>query len=137
MRDRVGWLARAPLQIMANAIDLKSKLESFDETWSPRIIGEANGQYVKLARCEGALEWHSHEGEDEVFLCLEGRLVLELRDREIVLEPGQLFIVRRGVEHRPRAEPRAAVLLFEPTQTEHLGGGGDPREVGIDDQERI
>jgi len=137
VRDGVGWLAREPLRIMANAIDLKSKLESFDETWSPRIIGEANGQYVKLARCEGALEWHSHEGEDEVFLCLEGRLVLELRDREIVLEPGQLFIVRRGVEHRPRAEPRAAVLLFEPTQTEHLGGGGDPREVGIDDQERI
>ena len=122
---------------MANAIDLKSKLESFDETWSPRIIGEANGQYLKLARCEGALEWHSHEGEDEVFLCLEGRLVLELRDREVALEAGQLFIVRRGVEHRPRAEPRAAVLLFEPTETQHMGGEGGPREVGVEDQERI
>lgn len=122
---------------MANAIDLKSKLESFDETWSPRIIGEANGQYLKLARCEGTLEWHSHEGEDEVFLCLEGRLVLELRDREVVLEAGQLFVVRRGTEHRPRAEPRASVLLFEPTETQHLGGEGGSREVGVEDQERI
>ena len=122
---------------MANAIDLKSKLDSFDETWSPRIIGEANDQYLKLARCEGTLEWHSHEAEDEVFLCLEGRLVLELRDREVVLEAGQLFVVRRGTEHRPRAEPRAAVLLFEPTETQHMGGEGGPREVGVEDQERI
>jgi mannose-6-phosphate isomerase-like protein (cupin superfamily) len=122
---------------MANAIDLKSKLASFDETWSPRIIGEANGQYLKLARCEGTLEWHSHEEEDEVFLCIEGRLVLELRDGEVALDPGQLFIVRRGVEHRPRAEPRAAVLLFEPTQTQHLGGEGGSREVGVEDQKRI
>ena len=122
---------------MANAIDLKSKLETFDETWSPRIIGEANGQYLKLARCEGALEWHSHEAEDEVFLCLEGRFVLELRDRDVVLEPGQLFIVRRGIEHRPRAEPRAAVLLFEPTQTQHLGKEGGARGVDVEDQERI
>ena len=124
-------------ETMANAIDLKSKLEAFDDTWSPRIIGEANGQYLKLARCEGVLEWHSHEGEDEVFLCLEGRFVLELRDRDVVLEPGQLFIVRRGVEHRPRAEPRAAVLLFEPIQTQHLGKEGGARAVDVEDQERI
>jgi mannose-6-phosphate isomerase-like protein (cupin superfamily) len=115
-------------------IDLAAKLRSFDELWSPRIIGEANGQYLKLAKGEGTLEWHSHEHEDEVFLCLEGRLVLELREREVVLEPGQLFIVPKGVEHRPRAEPRASVLLFEPKQTRHLGEGEDPRAVAVEDQ---
>jgi mannose-6-phosphate isomerase-like protein (cupin superfamily) len=122
---------------MTDSIDLTSKLASFEDTWHPRIIGEANGQYLKLAHCEGTLEWHAHEGEDEVFLCLEGRLVLELRDREVALEPGQLFVVPRGVEHRPRAEPRAAVLLFEPSQTLHLGGDGGAREVAIEDQEWI
>ena len=122
---------------MPETIDLKSKLSSFEDTWHPRIIGEANGQYLKLAHCEGTLEWHSHDNEDEVFLCIDGRLVLELRDREITLEAGQLFVVPRGVEHRPRAEPRASVLLFEPKQTEHLGGSGGPREVTVDDQEWI
>ena len=122
---------------MPETIDLKSKFSSFEDTWHPRIIGEANGQYLKLAHCEGTLEWHSHDNEDEVFLCIDGRLVLELRDREITLEAGQLFVVPRGVEHRPRAEPRASVLLFEPKQTEHLGGSGGPREVTVDDQEWI
>ena len=122
---------------MREAIDLKSKLAAFSDPWRPRIIGEANGQYLKLARAEGVLEWHSHQEEDEVFLCLEGRLVLEMRDQEVVLEPGQLFIVPRGVEHRPRAEPSAAILLFEPSQTLHLGGDGGPRAVEVEDQEWI
>lgn len=122
---------------MSDAIDLKSKLAAFDEPWSPRIIAEANGQYLKLAHGEGTLEWHSHAEEDEVFLCLEGRLVLELRDREVALEAGQLFVVPSGVEHRPRAEPRASVLLFEPKQTRHLGAEEGPRAVAVEDQEWI
>jgi mannose-6-phosphate isomerase-like protein (cupin superfamily) len=92
---------------MNDVIDLKTKLEAFSDTWHPRIIGEANGQYLKLAHGEGTLEWHSHEGEDEVFLCLEGRIVLEMRDREVALEPGQ---------------------------TRHLGGEGGAREISIDEQ---
>lgn len=122
---------------MTDTIDLKTKLASFSDTWHPRVIGEANGQLLKIAHCEGTLEWHSHEEEDEVFLCLEGKLVLELRDREVVLEPGQLFVVPRGVEHCPRAEPRASILLFEPGRTQHLGGQGGDREVAIKDQKRI
>lgn len=120
-----------------DTIDLASKLATFTDTWHPRIIGEANGQYLKLAHCSGSLEWHSHQGEDEVFLCVAGRLVIELRDREVALEPGQLFVVPRGVEHRPRAEPTASVLLFEPCDTQHLGGTGGSREVAIEDQSRI
>ena len=119
---------------MHDVIDLEEKLNRFDDLWHPRIIGEANGQYLKLAHGEGSLEWHRHEHEDEVFLCLRGRLVLEMRDREVVLEPGQLFMMPRGVEHRPRAEPRASVLLFEPGQTRHLGGEGGAREVSIEEQ---
>ncbi len=122
---------------MNDVIDLKTKLGAFADTWHPRIIGEANGQYLKLAHGEGTLEWHSHEDEDEVFLCLEGRIVLEMRDREVALEPGQLFVMPRGVEHRPRAEPTASVLLFEPGETRHLGGTGGSREVEIENQEWI
>ena len=122
---------------MNDMIDLSSKLASFSDAWHPRIIGEANGQYLKLAHGEGTLEWHSHENEDEVFLCLEGRLVLEMRDREVALEAGQLFVMPRGVAHRPRAEPRASVLLFEPGETRHLGGEGGAREVSIDEQSWI
>ena len=119
---------------MTSAIDLVSKLSSFDDTWHPRVIGEANGQYIKLAHCEGALEWHSHEDQDEVFLCLAGRLILEFQDREVTLEPGQLFVVPRGLQHRPRADPKASVLLFEPKETLHLGGEGGSREISIQDQ---
>ncbi len=116
-------------------VDLAAKLILLREAWSPRPVAEANGQLLKLARGEGTLEWHRHEGEDEVFLCLEGRLVLELRDREVPLGPGQLFVVPRGVEHRPRAEPSASFLLFEPRATRHLGGTGGEREVAVGDQE--
>ena len=122
---------------MSDVIDLKTKLDAFNDIWSPRIIGEANGQYLKLAKGEGELEWHAHADEDEVFICLEGRFVLELRDREIVLEPGQLFIVPRGVEHKPRAEPTASVLLFEPKATLHLGKDGGDRAVAVSDQQKI
>lgn len=122
---------------MNDVIDLRRKLDSFKDIWSPRIIAEANGQLLKLAHGEGTLEWHRHEEEDEVFLCLEGRLVLEMRDREVVLEPGQIFVMPRNVEHRPRAEPRASVLLFEPGATRHLGGTGGDREVPVEDQPRI
>lgn len=122
---------------MTRGIDLTEKLALVDQLWSPRVIGEANGQLLKLAKGEGTLEWHSHQDEDEVFLCLEGRLVLEFRDGEVSLDPGQLCVVPRGVEHRPRAEPHAAILLFEPKATEHLGGTGGDREVPIDDQQWI
>ncbi|HBF22845.1 MAG TPA: cupin domain-containing protein [Planctomycetes bacterium] len=122
---------------MTEAIDLKTKLSVFEDAWHPRIIGEANGQYLKLAKAEGHLEWHTHEEEDEVFLCLEGCLVLEMRDSEVTLEPGQLFVMPRGVEHRPRAEPTASILLLEPKQTQHLGKHGGPRAIDVEEQEWI
>lgn len=115
--------------------NLSQKLTLFDEYWTPKIVAELNGQQVKLAKLKGELVWHSHEEEDELFLVLHGRLTLRLRDREVVLDEGDCFVVPRGVEHLPIAEPEAHVLLFEPASTRHTGEVRDERTV--DRQEQI
>jgi len=114
---------------------LSEKLALFDEYWTPKIVAELNGQQVKLAKLKGELVWHSHEEEDELFLVLHGRLTLRLRDRDVVLDEGDCFVVPRGVEHLPVAEPEAHVLLFEPATTLHTGEVRDERTV--DRQEHI
>ena len=90
-------------------------------TWRPRLVATLNGQEVKLAKLEGAFVWHKHDEEDELFLCVEGRLRIEMRERSVELEPGELFVVPKGVEHRPVAEPTASVLLFEPAGVRNTG----------------
>jgi len=110
-------------------VNLADKLSLFSEHWIPRIVGELNGQQVKLAKLEGEFVWHHHESEDELFLVLKGRLVIELRDREIALEPGEFFIVPRGVEHRPVASEEVHVLLFEPASTRNTGNLVNERTV--------
>jgi mannose-6-phosphate isomerase-like protein (cupin superfamily) len=102
-------------------VDLREKLALIDEIWGPRIVAELNGQHVKLAKLEGEFVWHRHAEEDELFLVLEGRLAIHLRDRVVELEPGQMFVVPRGVEHKPVAEGVAEVLLFEPASTRNTG----------------
>ena len=118
-----------PLPTPMDKVNLKAKLRLFEEQWSPKIVGELNGQYVKLAKLEGEFDWHSHQHEDELFLVVEGRIVIHLRDREVPLEAGELFIVPRGVEHRPVAEREASVLLFEPTSTLNTGDVRSERTV--------
>jgi mannose-6-phosphate isomerase-like protein (cupin superfamily) len=110
-----------------NKVNLARAFESFDETWSPRIAAELNGQQVKLAKLEGEFVWHRHDREDELFLVIEGRLCIELRDREVWLEAGELFVVPRGVEHRPVAPVPTQVLLFEPAATRNTGEQGGER----------
>ncbi|UCG86401.1 MAG: cupin domain-containing protein [Gemmatimonadota bacterium] len=102
-------------------VNLAEKLTLFSEHWSPRVVGELNGQYVKLAKVLGEFEWHKHPNEDELFLVLAGCLVIKLRDRDVWLEPGEFFIVPRGVEHKPVADREAHVLLFEPVSTLNTG----------------
>ena len=102
-------------------IDLAKKLDSFQDTWSPKIIAGLNGQEVKLARLEGDFEWHSHPGEDELFLVLEGRFTMEFRDRRVEMGVGQMIVVPRGVEHRPVAAESCSVLLFEPAGVINTG----------------
>jgi mannose-6-phosphate isomerase-like protein (cupin superfamily) len=111
---------------MHQKVNLVSKLGLFNETWTPKIIGELNGQQVKLAKLEGELTWHAHADEDELFLVLEGKLLIQLRDQhghqsEVSLEQGDMYIVPRGVEHNPVASEGASVLLFEPASTKHTG----------------
>lgn len=110
-------------------VNLADKLSRFSEHWSPRIVGELNGQQVKLAKLEGEFVWHHHENEDELFLVLKGRLVIQLRDREITLDPGEFFIVPKGVEHRPVASQEVHVLLFEPASTRNTGHVVNERTV--------
>jgi len=102
-------------------VNLQAKLALFSEHWRPRIVGELNGQQVKLAKLQGTFDWHHHEHEDELFLVLKGVLLLRLRDREIVLNEGEFFIVPRGIEHQPVAEDEAHVLFFEPASTLNTG----------------
>jgi mannose-6-phosphate isomerase-like protein (cupin superfamily) len=111
-------------------VNLKQKLGLLDAYWSPRIVGELNGQHVRLAKLKGEFMWHRHEHEDELFLVLDGSLTIRLRDRDIDLDVGELFIVPRGVEHLPVARPEAHVLLFEPTATVNTGTEVNERTVG-------
>ena len=113
-------------------IDLAEKLALVREPWRPRIVAELNGQHVRLARLEGEFVWHRHADEDELFLVLEGRLRILLRDGEIELGPGQLAVVPRGVEHKPVAEPACAVLLFEPAATVNTGDSGGERTAAAE-----
>lgn len=102
-------------------INLAEKLSSFTDHWQPRIVGELNGQHVKVVKLQGEFVWHHHETADELFLVLKGAMTIQLRDRDVPLAAGEFFIVPRGVEHRPVAAEEAHVLLFEPAGTLNTG----------------
>jgi mannose-6-phosphate isomerase-like protein (cupin superfamily) len=114
---------------------IADKLAQFTAHWQPKIIGDLNGQQVKLAKFKGAFDWHHHENEDELFLVLRGRFRMELRDRTIELGEGEMLIVPRGVEHRPVADEECAVMLFEPAST--LNTGNVRTEKTLDQLERL
>lgn len=102
-------------------VNIQEKLSVFSEYWSPKIVGELNGQYVKLAKLKGEFIWHKHEQEDELFFVLKGILKMEYRDRTEVINENEFIIVSHGVEHRPVAEEEVAVMLFEPVSTLNTG----------------
>jgi len=110
-------------------VNLAEKLSRISGAWRPAIIGELNGQHVKLVRFRGAFVWHRHSEADEMFLVLSGRLDIELRERTVPLSTGEMYIVPRGVEHRPVAREEAEVLLFEPAGTVNTGDVRDERTV--------
>ncbi len=116
--------APAPL---VDKVNLAQKLALFSEPWSPKIVGELNGQHVKLVKLQGPFVWHHHEAEDELFLVLHGQLRMELRERTVDVGPGEFIIIPRGVEHRPVAEAEVHVLLFEPASTLNTGNVRDER----------
>jgi mannose-6-phosphate isomerase-like protein (cupin superfamily) len=102
-------------------IDLAAKVAQIDEFWSPRIVGYFNDCKLQLVKVKGEFVWHSHPETDDFFLVVAGRLTIELRDGEVVLEPGQMFVVPCGIEHRPRADEETHVLLIEPRGTPNTG----------------
>lgn len=106
---------------MGPKVNLKEKLSLFSAHWTPKIVGELNGQYVKLAKLKGEMVWHDHADEDEMFLVIKGSMTLHFRDSKVELHEGEMFIVPRGVEHLPVAEQECHVLLFEPKSTAHTG----------------
>lgn len=112
------------------AVNLTQKLSLFHDYWSPRIVGELNDSYVKLAKLRGEFVWHQHEAEDELFLVVEGRLLIKLRDRDLWLDAGEFAIIPKGVEHMPVAEEEVHVLLLEPKSTVNTGNVRSDRTVG-------
>lgn len=102
-------------------INIGEKLSLFHDYWNPRIIGELNGQQVKLTKLKGEFIWHSHENEDELFYILKGSLRMEFRDRVEIINEGEMIIVPRGVEHKPVAEEEVQLMLFEPASTVNTG----------------
>ena len=112
---------------MDDKVNLAAKLAGFDEHFSPRIVAEFNGLKVEVVKAKGEFVWHTHPDTDDFFLVLEGRLTIQLRDRAVELGPGELFVVPRGVEHCPRADEEAHVLLIEPLGTPNTGDAGGER----------
>lgn len=110
-------------------VSLAQKFAAIDDHWNPRIIGELNGQHVKIAKIHGAFDWHHHENEDELFLVHRGVFRMEFRDHTVLLAPGDMLIVPRGVEHRPVADEEAEIVMFEPAGTLNTGNVVSDRTV--------
>lgn len=121
--------------LLMEKVNLSQQFDSISKYWSPRIVGELNGQHVKLAKFKGEFVWHHHEAEDEMFLVVKGRLALHLRDGVVQLSEGEFFVVPRGVEHKPVAGEEVHALLFEPAST--LNTGNVRNERTIDNPERL
>jgi len=113
-------------------ISLRDKFEKFHETFSPKVIARMNDYEFKLARVDGEFVWHSHADTDETFLVIDGTLVIELRDGAVSLSAGEMFVVPRGVEHRPRASAECKIMLIEPAGTVNTGDAGGDRTAPND-----
>jgi mannose-6-phosphate isomerase-like protein (cupin superfamily) len=116
-------------------IDVAAELQQVDAHWTPRVVGRVNDQYIKVAKLLGELVWHAHDQEDEMFLVVSGRLRIQLEgDEEVVLDPGQFYVVPRGVRHNPVAESEVQIVLIETVTTAHTGDVVSERSVPIDQQ---
>lgn len=112
-----------------DVVNIAQKFSLFQEYWSPRIAGELNDSYIKLARLKGEFVWHHHENEDELFLVVKGRLLIKLRSGDLWLNEGEFVVIPKGVEHCPVAEEEVHVLLLEPKSTVNTGNIENERTV--------
>ena len=119
---------------MLNVVDIEAQFASVTEYWSPRVIGQVNDQYVKVAKLKGEFVWHAHDREDELFLVIRGRLRIQLEDGEVVLEQGQFVVMPKGVRHNPVADEECWVMLVETMTTRHTGDVETERTRSIEEQ---
>jgi mannose-6-phosphate isomerase-like protein (cupin superfamily) len=114
-----------------SAINLAQKLATFSEHWQPRVVAQLNGHDIMVVKVKGEFVWHKHDDTDDFFLVLAGRITIRMRDRDVTLGPGEVFVVPKGVEHCPVAEEEAHVLLIEPTGTPNTGNAATaaPRRI--------
>ena len=110
-------------------VNIAEKLRQFEEHWQPKIVGELNDSYVKLVKFQGEFVWHHHDAEDELFLIVKGSMRMRLRDRDLMVRPGEFVIIPRGIEHMPVADEETHVLLFEPKTTLNTGNVSNERTV--------
>ena len=138
MRPRaLGTLAQVIVPGAAQPVDVAEALAGVTEHWTPRVVAQVNDQYVKVAKLLGELVWHAHDQEDELFLVVFGRLRIQLEDRpEVVLGPGQCFVVPKGVRHNPVADEEVGIVLVETVTTAHTGSEQTDRTVPIEQQLR-
>ena len=120
---------------MIEATRIQDELDQVTEHWSPRVVGRVNDPYVKVAKLLGEFVWHAHDNEDEMFLVMYGQLRIQLEgDREVVLGPGEFFVVPKGVQHNPIAEEEVGIVLIETVTTAHTGDVMTERTKSIDEQ---
>ncbi len=110
-------------------VNIAERFRQFEEHWQPKIAGEVNESYVKLVKFDGEFVWHHHDAEDEMFLVVHGRMRMRLRDKDLIVGPGEFVIIPRGVEHMPVAEGETHVLLFEPKSTLNTGNVSNERTL--------
>ncbi|MFH1699838.1 MAG: cupin domain-containing protein [Candidatus Zixiibacteriota bacterium] len=122
---------------MSGKVNITEKLASFNKHWSPKIVGELNGQYVKVVKFKGEYVWHHHDNEDEMFLVIKGSMDIHLEDSVINLSGGEFYIVHRGIEHKPAAEEECHCLLFEPATTRNTGNVDHKYTIEPDDLEKL
>jgi mannose-6-phosphate isomerase-like protein (cupin superfamily) len=122
---------------MIEAVNLAQKLALFQEYWSPKVVGELNDNYLKVVKLKGEFVWHKHDDADELFLVLQGRLVIRLRDQDITLNEGDFVVVPQGVEHQPFAEDEVHALLIEPKSVINTGDADDERKIAPDELSHI
>ncbi len=118
-------------------INLEEKFSLFEEHWTPKVLAESNGQLVKISKGQGELVWHQHDHEDELFIVFKGQLTLKLKERNIVLNPGEMFIVPRGTQHCPVANQETHFLMIEPASVVNTGEVKDENTIEADELEWI
>ena len=114
-------------------VDLAERLSQFSEHWSPKVVARLNDYEIKVVKVRGEFTWHTHDDTDELFLVIDGELTIQLREGDVVLRPGQLYVVPRGVEHCPSADGEVHAVLVEPTGVVNTGDAGGPMTAQYDD----